>query len=228
MTMNADLSGEDMHSLVRRLFVGREIDALGEIANRYYPKFRALARRLLRREPMVQQVYDADEAVDSGLGAIVYLVVRGKVGRIEGVDGFWRLFRRILARKILAVRDREAALKRDGKGIPGHGPDENQARGPLDGARTAKSHAHVPDDFNLFESGLPSAEVVVAADEMTGRLLAMLSEDLEIVVRMRFERRTIRYIAEKLGISTRTVDRRLEQIRAIWIISGLLEGAEED
>jgi len=145
----------------------------------------------------------------------------------EGVDGFWRLFRRILARKVFTARDREAAIKRGGPGIPGHGRNDQQTRAPRNGAPTVKAHTHIADDFDLFESGLPSAEVLAVGDELTGRLVAMLAPELEIVFRMRFEGRSIPYIAAKLEISTRTVDRRLEQIRAIWGTSGLLEGLEE-
>lgn len=100
--------------------------------------------------------------MDSGLGVMVQLVLKGKLNSIDGVDGFWRLFRRIVARKVMAKKCREAAIKRGGS-----------------------AHRLVPDDFDLFESGLPSVEVCAIADDVTERLLELLDPPLEAVARMR-------------------------------------------
>ena len=48
---------------------------------------------------------------------MIFLVLSGRVESIEGVDGFWRFYRRILAWKIMTASDRVAALKRGGPGI---------------------------------------------------------------------------------------------------------------
>ncbi len=48
---------------------------------------------------------------------MIFLVLSGRVESIDGVDGFWRLYRRILAWKIMTASDRLDALKRGGPGI---------------------------------------------------------------------------------------------------------------
>jgi ECF sigma factor len=222
--MAPDLGNEDMPGLVRRFLQGRQLDGLGEIVRRYYPRMRDLARRRIERERIAEAVYEPDEAINSTLDKMIRLVLSGRVESIEGVDGFWRLYRRILAWKIMAASDRHAALKRGGPGIRKvtrsgervDDPDEMPA--PLSGP--------VPDNLDLFKSSLLPAEVLAISIEVTERLIHLLQPDLQTIVRMRLDGRTIAHMAAVLGVSPRSVDRMLEMIRRIWASSGLLDGID--
>jgi ECF sigma factor len=222
--MAADLVNEDMPGLVRRFFQGRQLDGLGEIVRRCYPRLRDLARRGLERERIAEAVYEPDEALNSTLDRMIRLVLSGRVESIEGVDGFWRLYRRILAWKIMSASDRHSALKRGGPGIRKvtrngeHIEDSDDSPPPIAGP--------VPDDLDLFKSSLLPAEVLAISAEVTDRLIDLLQPDLKTIVRMRLDGRTIGHIAAVLGVSPRSVDRMLEMIRRIWVSSGLLDRIE--
>ena len=90
----------------------RKREALGRIFERYHLRLRRLATKALRSKDVPEQEYDADDLLDSALDVLLRLVLQGRVESIRGVDGFWRLYRRILAHKVSAAWDRRSALKR--------------------------------------------------------------------------------------------------------------------
>ena len=222
--MSPEHANEDLPGLVRRFFRDRQLDGLGEIVRRFYPRLRALAKRRLERERIAESVYEPDEALNSALSKMIFLVLSGRVESIDGVDGFWRLYRKILAWKIMTASDRLDALKRGGPGIRKTSRSSvatersDEALGPVADA--------VPDDLDLFKSNLLPADVMAISSEVTERLIDLLQPDLQSVVRMRLEGRTIPQMAAVFGVSPRSVDRMLEMIRRIWASSGLLDGIE--
>jgi ECF sigma factor len=222
--MVPNLVDADMPELVRRFFQGRQLDGLGEIVRRHYARLRDLARRRLEREQIAEAVYEPDEALNSTLDRMIRLVLSGRVESIEGVDGFWRLYRRILAWKIMTASDRHDALKRGGRGIRKIARNEEHVDDPDE--EPAPLSAVVPDDLDLFKSNLLPAEVLAISDEVTERLIELLQPDLKTIVRWRLDGRTIPSMAGALGVSPRSVDRMLEMIRRIWASSGLLDGIE--
>jgi hypothetical protein len=222
--MFSEQANEDMPGLVRRFFRDRQLDGLGEIVRRFYPRLRALAKRRLERERIAESLYEPDEALNSALSKMIFLVLSGRVESIDGVDGFWRLYRKILAWKIMTASDRLDALKRGGPGIRKTSRSSvatersDEALGPAADA--------VPDDLDLFKSNLLPADVMAISSEVTERLIDLLQPDLQSVVRMRLDGRTIPQMAAVFGVSPRSVDRMLEMIRRIWASSGLLDGIE--
>jgi ECF sigma factor len=124
----------------------------------------------------------------------------------------------------MAASDRHSALKRGGPGIRkvtrngAQVDDPDEAPLPLSGP--------VPDDLDLFKSSLLPAEVLAISREVTERLIDLLQPDLQTLVRMRLDGRTIAHMAAVFGASPRSVDRMLEMIRKIWASSGLLDGIE--
>jgi hypothetical protein len=222
--MLSDQANEDLPGLVRRFFRDRQLDGLGEIVRRFYPRLRYLAKRRLERERISESLYEPDEALNSALSKMIFLVLSGRVESIDGVDGFWRLYRKILAWKIMTASDRLDALKRGGPGIrktsrSGVATERSdEALGPATDA--------VPDDLDLFKSNLLPADVMAISSEVTERLIDLLQPDLQSVVRMRLDGRTIPQMAAVFGVSPRSVDRMLEMIRRIWASSGLLDGIE--
>jgi ECF sigma factor len=224
--MSSNHADSDMTELVRQLLRDHETEALGEIFDRYYPRMLALAARRLERMQVPESVYEPDDALGSSLDTILRLVMTGRVESIQGVDGFWRLFRKVLARKVSAASDRHMSLKRGGPGIR-RGKRDGAPVNDSNDATTSHPAVAVPaDDFDLFKSNLPRAEVTAICNDVTEQLIGLLQPDLQSVVRMRLEKRTIAYIAANLGVSPRSVDRMVETIRRIWEASGLVEGIE--
>jgi len=91
-------------------------------------------------------------------------------------------------------------------------------------ARLARIASISPDDFNLYESGLPAPEVHAIGQELTAILLGLTDTDHRTIASMPLDGNTIAGIAARLGLSLRTVNRRLEAIRDAWASSGLIEG----
>jgi ECF sigma factor len=220
--MPPERANDDMPGLVRRFFRDRQVDGLAEIVRRYYPRLRDLAKRRLKREQIAEFEYEPDEALNSALGKMIFLVLSGRVESIDGVDGFWRLYRRILAWKIMTASDRLDALKRGGPGIRKSGRNGAVIDDAV-GAPPALPGV-VPDDLDLFKSNLLPADVFTISDEVTERLIDLLQPDLQSIVRMRLDGRTIAQMAATLGVSPRSVDRMLEMIRRTWASSGLIDG----
>jgi hypothetical protein len=222
--MSSDRVDDDMAELVRRLCQGHKTEALGEIFDRYYPRLLALATRRLERKQVPESVYEPDDALGSSLDTILRLVMTGRVESIQGVDGFWRLYRKILARKVSAASDRHTSLKRGGPGIRRGMRNGAPTNDPNDATTSLPAMAVPADDLDLFKSNLPSAEVTAICNETTEQLINLLQPDLQSVVRMRLEMRTIAEMAAHLGVSPRSVDRKVEMIREIWASSGLADG----
>jgi hypothetical protein len=220
--MSHDQAHDDMPGLVRRFFRDRQLDGLGEIVRRCYPRLRDLARRRLERERIAESVYEPDEALNSALGKMILLVLSGRVESIEGVDGFWRLYRRILAWKIMTASDRLDALKRGGPGIRKNARSGAAIDDPDEAP--AQSTSAIPDDLDLFKSNLRPADLLAISGEVTERLIDLLQPDLQSIVRMRLDGRTVPFMATALGVSPRSIDRMLEMIRRTWASSGLIDG----
>jgi ECF sigma factor len=220
--MLPDQPDDEMPGLVRRFFRDRQLDGLNEIVRRCYPRLRDLARRRLEREHIAESEYEPDEALNSTLGKMIFLVLSGRVESIEGADGFWRLYRRILAWKIMTASDRLDALKRGGPGIRKSSRNGAVIDDPQ-GAPPSPTGV-VPDDLDLFKSNLLPADVLTISEEVTERLIDLLQPDLQAIVRMRLDGRTIPQMAAAFGVSPRSIDRMLEMIRRSWASSGLIDG----
>jgi hypothetical protein len=214
-----------MPELVRQFFKQRNLDTLGEIFDRHYSRLRSLASDALRHGKVPEPFYEPDEFLDSALGMLIRLVLAGRVESINGVDGFWRLYRKILARKVSAASDRHNALKRGGPGIRkrnGNGVPGTHGNGVIAGAAVRPVR---PDDFDLFQSGLPPADVSAVGNEVTERLIGLLDPDHGRLVRMRLQGHTIAHMAKSLGVSPRSVNRMFETVRNTWVSSELLDGS---
>jgi hypothetical protein len=222
--MPADRGDDDMPGLVHQFLRARATNALGQIVTRYYRRMRALASRYLERDDLPEAFYEPDEALNSTVDRMIRLVLSGRVESIEGVDGFWRLYRKILARKVSAACDRYDAQKRGGPGArkrSRHGPFARNSSGEM--ARIPATGIP-PDDFDLFQSNLPPADVQAISNETSEQLIDLLEQEHKVVVRMRLDGYTIPQMAAALAVSPRTINRMLETIRGIWASSDLLDG----
>ena len=114
-------------------------------------------------------------------------------------------------RKVADYVNREKAQKRGGGKVRG------DSVGPPDSSGGA---------FDQFVSETPSPESVAMVEEETTRLLDLLpSEEHRQIALCRLEGNSVSETAEMLKLTVRTVERRLQQIRAIW--AGELQGSED-
>ncbi len=194
---------KDMPGLFKRL-AARDRDAFGEIARHVWGQLRAIARYRLKNKPQLRPIYDEDDAVGSGLGLMWSGIMEGTMSPPDGIDRFIGLARTIIARRIKDQTRKLGAAKRD----PTPHGDHDWSSGP--------PGAHVPDDLNLFECGLPLPDVEAAAKDEILWLRTLLSPEERKVVDLRVNGASIARIAKKREKSVRTVERMFEEIRKKW------------
>ena len=206
----------------KRLSVSAQIEALSVRYRRYIEILLPFARRQLRNVQIPEAEYSDEDLIQSSFGTLVEDIIKGKTASIDGLDDFLKLLRRIIVDKVFAVRDRMDALKRGGAGIKrrhGKVPDSDP---PIHGT-PRRERLQVADDLDLFHIGLSRNEIHDIFSDTILELLSLLDVKNRIVALMRIKGHTIAEIAKQVGVSTRTIDRRLEEIRVIWSKSGMLE-----
>lgn len=206
-----------MTELVRRFVELKQFDALDEIARRWMPRMRGVARRMLRAREVPQVQYEADDAVDSSLGCIIAAVMMGQFRWVPDADGFWALFRKIVAAKIGAEIRRQQAWKRGG---PGRGAHTANAAGPAaDAGGSWATHRPIElaDNFDFYTANHFPVDTAAIANEMIARLLGVLTPAQESVARLKLEGNSTARISEVLDVSRRMVDARWQAARNVWI-----------
>lgn len=179
----------------------------------------ARKRQRLRRVPDVE--YSADDVVQSSIRTYFDDVLAGRIDRIDDEDGILTILRRIIADKVSARRAQMRALKRDRTQIGRWMSGIVVVLSAWDGDDDEK-RSRIGDDVDLFQTGVPPAEVRLIADENMARLMDALDPELQTIAKLRL-RYTIPEAASKAGISVRSFNRRLAAIREIWKASGLVD-----
>jgi RNA polymerase sigma factor (sigma-70 family) len=200
--------------LVQR-FVAGDGAAIDQIVRRYYGRMLVMAERLIRDAHLYEPACDSDDAVNAALFKLYRAARAGRIGLIETGDDFWTLFRLILKRTLLHDRDRSARLKRGGPGMPRTSSDGRHRATAVAGA-AAHGFRRCGGLDDLCSHRPPPDESTIAADEVE-RLLDHLNDPLlRTVATMRAEEHTNAEIAQRLGLTTRSIRRKLASIREIW------------
>jgi RNA polymerase sigma factor (sigma-70 family) len=205
----ATMSAEDPGSITRWLdgLKAGQPEAADAIWRRYYRRVVAVARR--RLHGAAQRAVEDDE--DVALSALNGLCAGAAQGRFEGLTDraeLWRLLAAITVKKALRHRQWHGRLKRGG---PHPGPVSNPAddAGRLD-RRDDQALAKVPGRE-------PTPEAAAIMREQLQELLDSLPDpNLRQIAVWRLDGLSNAEIAAKLGCAVRTVERKLEGIRAAW------------
>jgi RNA polymerase sigma factor (sigma-70 family) len=148
--------------------------------------------------------FDAEDVALSAFQSFCDRAGRGQFPQLSGRDDLWRLLGTITVRKALDTLRSQNRQKRGGGRLLGESavPAGEVARG--DGLAEILSREPTPEEAAQF------------ADDYR-RFLARLQEPaLRMVALRRLEGYSTREIAETLNVSTKTVERKLQLIRAIW------------
>jgi DNA-directed RNA polymerase specialized sigma24 family protein len=170
--------------------------------DRYFQQLVRLAGKKLpghsRRE------FDEEDVALSAFHSFCDRVGRGQFSRLADRDDLWRLLVTITARKAISSVRRQTRQKRGGGNVLGEsafmnvdGPDGDGMAQILGREPTPEFAAQFAEDYDLLISRLNNVT-------------------LKVVALRRLEGHTSEEIAAELGTSTRTIDRKLELIRAIW------------
>jgi DNA-directed RNA polymerase specialized sigma24 family protein len=161
--------------------------AVQELWDRYQHRQMGLARKLLGGAPL--GAADEEDVALSAFNSFCVRAAEGKFPVLEDRDDLWKILATITVRKASRLARRERRRK---------GADIEQ---PL-------------EDFS--DHGL-SPELVVISKQELRRLFDLLEdEQLRLVAYCKLEGETNSQIAEKIGKSVPTVERKLRAIRQLW------------
>lgn len=191
-TANTEFSNEScVTGWLTQLRVGDEIAAT-RLWEYLQPRLVEFGRR--RIQAADSACYDEDDVAQSAFHALCSAMQAGKYEDVADRGELWQLLATIALNKV-RKRIVYSSAKRRGGGATSLGT------GPLEG----------------IESGEWSAEQRAVMQEECERLLSVLQRDeVKQVALLRIEGHTNEEIAELLGCTRRSVQRRLEFIRSVW------------
>jgi DNA-directed RNA polymerase specialized sigma24 family protein len=185
------MAGGDADEAARRLW------------ERYFEQLVRLARARLRDAP--RQHADEEDAALSAFGSLCRGVADGRFPRLAGRDELWRLMVTITARKAADQVTREGRQKRGGRRVVG------------EAALAAAGPGGDGPGLDQFIGSGPSPAFVSLMGEEIRRLFDRLPDEaLRLVALLRMEGYSNEEIAASLDCAVRSVERKLERIRAIW------------
>jgi DNA-directed RNA polymerase specialized sigma24 family protein len=172
-------------------------EAAQELWQRYFTQLVGLARFKLRGAPL--RVADEEDVALSVFDSLCRGVEQGRFPRLDGRDNLWRLLVVITARKASNLRRDENRQKRGGGAVGEAAPNQNDL------------------ELEQVIGREPSPEFAAQVAEACQQLLAALGDDtLRAVAQAKMEGYTTEEIAKRLRFSPRTVERKVDLIRAIW------------
>ena len=180
---------------------GGDREAATALWRRYYPRMVALARKKLRSAP--RRVADENDAALSAFDSFCRRAEQGQFPDLTGRDALWALLVVLTARKVADLIKHAGRQKRGG-----------QHAAEIDLGSTAS--ADHPAGIGGVACGEPTPEEAAILAEEVQTLLARLPDaNLRAVAVWKLEGFTNAEIADRLGCSGPTVERRLALIRRL-------------
>lgn len=167
----------------------------------YFQRLVKLARQKLGSLPRREE--DEEDAALSAVDSFLQGAKDGRFPNVNDRDDLWRLLVTITVRKVTARRRRFFAKKRGGGAIRGESVFDDS----LDGSQGIDQVLGEKPTQELADN------MLATCDEMLAKLR---QKELKTIALYKLESYTNEEIALLVGVSLRTVHRRLEQIRLLW------------
>ena len=166
-----------------------------------------------RLKAATRRIYDEEDAAVSAFRSLCRGIEAQKFPNVADRDNLWALLLMIASRKIMN-RNRY---------------DDQQCRS---GGRTISEsvldHTGSSNPLHSISAREPTPELSAEVADLSEYLLNLLPEaDLKRLVLLKLEGHTNEEAAEMMGVTRRTVHRKLERIRRIWLESSELPMSEE-
>jgi RNA polymerase sigma factor (sigma-70 family) len=175
--------------------------AAQELWQRYYTGLVEVARQRLRGTS--RRAADEEDVALSAFHSFCQAAAQNRFPRLDSREDLWQVLLMLTARKACQERLRQSALKRGGQ---------------LDAQGGRLCPSFVDKDLEEILGTAPTPEFTVMLAEQFERQLALLPNDnLRQLARLRLEEYTTAEIADRLGCSARTVERKLALIRGYWV-----------
>jgi DNA-directed RNA polymerase specialized sigma24 family protein len=174
--------------------------------DRYFHRLVQLASARLPAH--ARRVFDEEDIALSAFHSFCDRVGRGQFPELTDRDDLWRLLATITSRKAIHVLRHQNRAKRGGGQVLGEsalmGGGGGGTDAPGDGIAGFLSREPTPEDAARF------------ADDCAQLFHKLEDDTLKQIAQRRLEGHESAEIARELGVSTRTIDRKLRLIREIW------------
>jgi DNA-directed RNA polymerase specialized sigma24 family protein len=171
--------------------------AAEKLWERYFSALVRHARVILRSVP--RRMADEEDVAISAFDSFYRAAEAGNFPRLTDRDDLWRLLLVVTERQAADEARRQSASKRGG--------------GRVRGESTLAPSQHLSE----IAGADPTPEFAVIVAEEMQRLLGVLGDErLRQIALFKLEGYTNREIAERVGASLATIERKLQMIRRLW------------
>ena len=174
--------------------------SLQSLWDRYFNQLAAVARKRLGSAP--RRTVDEEDIAQSVFMSLYRGVQQGRFPRLNNRDDLWQILVMLAREKVVDHLRKNGRLKRGGGNVRG---DSLFARG---------------DDLGGFDQFLGDAEdplfLAMLDDQFQSLMSALRTDEQRQIASYRLEGYTNDEIASKLGLTMRSVERRLKIIRSVW------------
>jgi DNA-directed RNA polymerase specialized sigma24 family protein len=177
---------------------------IGRLWDRYFDRLVRLAGARLPSH--CRRAFDEEDVALSAFRSFCDRAGRNQFPRLNDRDDLWRLLATITVRKALDTMRHQTRQKRGGGQVLGESALLCGDGGGEDGEGVAAVLGREPTP----------EEVARFADDYTRFLDRLTDPALRDVAMRRLEGHSTQEIAQALDVSTKTIDRKLQLIRAIW------------
>ncbi len=184
-----------------RLVAG-DNQAIGELWNNYFEQLSRVAKKQIGNVP--RRAFDEEDVVVSVFECLRKGAQDGRFAEMLDRNELWKLLVTITRQKAIDRVRRELADKRGG-GI---------TRGE---SAFGETEQNVNYGINELLGDTPTPDSLVEMEEEKNRLLAILRDDsLRQVTVLRMQGYNQKEIADQLGVTSRTIQRKFDLIRNAW------------
>ncbi len=171
-------------------------------------KLQEFARQKL--DVRTRRRYDENDAANSAFHSLCRGLADGRLAA-ENRDALWGLLAVITSRKVSERRRYLNRQKRGGGAVRGESGFAEFGPAGIDAIRGSQ----------------PTPDVLAEVEESCARLLDALPDDtMRRIVLLKFEGATNSETAAELKCTERTIERKLERIRRVWVEAGLHDADE--
>ena len=195
-------AGKSITKCIAQLKIGGDDDAQRFIWDRYFLRLVELARRHLGESPRTSE--DEEDVAICSLNSFFGRVEDAKFPLLRDRENLWPLLAKITSRKAINQRAKNLRQKRGGGQVRGESAFlyGEEAEGP-------GLEEHIEDDL--------TPQYLAEMNEECQHLLELLPEPaMREIARKKLEGYTNAEIAEKLDVTERTVERKLNRVRHVW------------
>ena len=176
--------------------------AAASLWRQYFERLVHMARRKLGATP--RRAADEEDVALSAFRCLCDGAARGQFSILTDRDDLWRLLATLTIRKAIDLKRHAGGKKRGG--------------GQVRGESVFGDAGDEPAGLDQFLSEEPTPALLATLAEEHTRLLEALQDDtLRQVALWKMEGYTNEEIAAKLGLTCRSVERKLERIRTKWV-----------